>query len=183
LLLQVLVPEQVCTVNVAGDRWMDHFCRVAQPLLKRFTPHQLAQTIWACARLQPNWQPDEAFLQAFYAAVQANLADFDSSSISLSAWGLATLKAKPSTRFLFCFERQAECTLGNLQAAELACTLWALSELKQKRPDQLRLGRLVRRQEVFHSYDHQLLTNLRLLRVVRSLTLGPKGGGARGSNS
>eukprot|EP00882_Tetradesmus_deserticola_P005495 GHRQ01005785.1.p1 GENE.GHRQ01005785.1~~GHRQ01005785.1.p1 ORF type:complete len:154 (+),score=56.42 GHRQ01005785.1:49-462(+) len=111
-----------------------------------------------------------------FVRMQARLPEFDSKSISLTAWALATLKFTPDFRWLFNFERRAECVLSTLAAAELACTLWALSELKQKSPHELRLGRLVRRQDRFHGFDFQLLVNPRLLRVVRSLTLGPQQG-------
>lgn len=86
-------------------------------------------------------------MDRFLDVVRDKLTEFDSKSVSLTAWGLATMKAQPNTRWLFAFERQAERTLSTLAASELACTLWALSELKAKRAHTLRLGRLVRRQE------------------------------------
>ncbi|WIA08946.1 hypothetical protein OEZ85_008363 [Tetradesmus obliquus] len=156
-----------------GKTWMAAYEAASQQLLRSFSPHELAQVVWAFARLP--YQPSEAWRGIFLEAVQARLPEFDSKSISLTAWGLATLKFTPDFRWLFNFERRAECVLSTLAAAELACTLWALSELKQKSPHKLRLGRLVRRQERFHAFDFQLLVNPRLLRVVRSLTLGPQG--------
>jgi hypothetical protein len=89
----------------------------------------------------------QEWLDGFLEVVRVRLLEFDSKSVSLTAWALATLKVQPTARWLFAFERQAERTLSTLNASELACTLWALSELKSKRADKLRLGRLVRRQE------------------------------------
>lgn len=163
-----------------GSLWLETFLHTtmapgpsSKPLLHSFTPHQLAQVIWAFARL-PH-QPGQPWMEVFLEAVRESLLDFDSKSVSLTAWGLATLKASPTARWLFAFERQCERTLSTLAASELACTLWALSELKEKRADKLRLGRLVRRQEVFWGFDYEALANPRLLRVVRQLTLGPQG--------
>jgi hypothetical protein len=164
-----------------GSLWLETFLHTtmapgpcsSKPLLHSFTPHQLAQVIWAFARL-PH-QPGQPWMELFLDAVREGLHDFDSKSVSLTAWGLATLKASPTARWLFAFERQCERTLSTLAASELACTLWALSELKEKRADKLRLGRLVRRQEVFWGFDYEALANPRLLRVVRQLTLGPQG--------
>eukprot|EP00879_Flechtneria_rotunda_P012978 GHRR01013551.1.p1 GENE.GHRR01013551.1~~GHRR01013551.1.p1 ORF type:complete len:406 (+),score=117.24 GHRR01013551.1:317-1534(+) len=165
-----------------GQAWLDNFAAASGPLLQRFTPKELAQVVWAFDRLP--YQPEQAWVDQYLAAVQDHLTEFDAKSLSLTAYGLAKLRLKPSVasswpRWLFAFERQAERTLGKLQAGELACTLWALSELKSKRAHELRLGRLVRRQEVFWPFDYQLLANPKLLRVVRSLTLGPQEGGSR----
>ncbi|KAF8072851.1 hypothetical protein HT031_000511 [Scenedesmus sp. PABB004] len=167
--------------HAPGAAWLDAFAAAARPRLHAFTPPQLAQLVWAVART-PHWAPEREWMLDFLNAVQAQLPDFDSKSISLTAWGLATLAAtergaefRPSTRFLWRFELAAEAVLGDLAAAELACTLWALSSLKSKRAHELRLGRLVRRQTSFRGYDYQVLTNPRLLRLVRTLTLGPAG--------
>lgn len=131
-----------------SSAWLNTFAATSLPLLESFTPHQLAQVIWAFARLP--YQPSQTWMDGYLAVVRDKLTEFDSASVSLTAWGLATLKAQPNTRWLFAFERQAERTLSTLAAAELACTLWALSELKAKRAHELRLGRLVRRQEGAH---------------------------------
>lgn len=156
------------------DAWLNSFTAASQPLLASFTPHQLAQVVWGFARLP--WQPGQHWLAAYLDAVQGQLKDFDSKSISLTAWGLATLKVEPGVRWLYTFEVQAKSTLKTLAASELACTLWALSQLKNKQPHELSLGRLVRRQDRFWEYDYSLLSNPRLLRVVRHLTLGPQQG-------
>lgn len=155
-----------------GSLWLETFAATSAPLLDNFTPHQLAQVIWAFARLP--YQPGQPWMDSFLEVVRVKLQQFDSKSVSLTAWGLATMKASPTARWLFAFERQCERTLSTLAASELACTLWALSELKEKRADKLRLGRLVRRQEVFWGFDFEALANPRLLRVVRQLTLGPQ---------
>jgi hypothetical protein len=136
------VAKLQCDVS---PRWLALFAARSRALLPAFTPHQLAQLVWALARLP--FHPGQPYLDDLLAAVSASLPAFEAKAISLTAWGLATLKATPGRRWLFAFERQAERTLSSLACAELACTLWALGELKAKRPHELRLGRLVRRQE------------------------------------
>lgn len=154
--------------------WLGSFEATSQAVLEAFTPHQLAQVVWAFARLP--WQPGQLWLDTYLEAVQLHLKDFDSKSVSLTAWGLATLKVQPGVRWLYGFEVQAKRTLSTLAASELACTLWALSQLKNKQPHELSIGRAVRKQDRFWDYDYSLLSNPRLLRVVRSLTLGPQTG-------
>eukprot|EP00878_Enallax_costatus_P006523 GHUV01006840.1.p1 GENE.GHUV01006840.1~~GHUV01006840.1.p1 ORF type:complete len:358 (+),score=138.67 GHUV01006840.1:1-1074(+) len=154
--------------------WLSSFEATSQAVLETFTPHQLAQVVWGFARLP--WQPGQSWMDAYLEAVQLHLKDFDSKSVSLTAWGLATLKVQPGVRWLYNFEVQAKRTLSTLAASELACTLWALSQLKNKQPHELSIGRAVRKQDRFWDYDYSLLSNPRLLRVVRSLTLGPQTG-------
>jgi hypothetical protein len=48
--------------------------------------------------------------------------------------------------------------------------------LQAKRAHELRLGRLVRRQQSFQQFDFEALTNPRLLRVVRGLLVRPQQG-------
>jgi hypothetical protein len=102
--------------------------------------------------------------------------DFDTKSLSLVTWSLATLGWDPGSAWLTACEAQAACIVRSLQAAELAVTLWALSQLRQQQPHELQLGRLIRSQEDFLLLDYQLLTNPKLFKVVRKLTMGPQGG-------
>jgi hypothetical protein len=128
-----------------GGPWLRRFAATSKALLPLFSPSQLAQVVWAFARLPFN--PGQPWIDALLCVIESRLRDYDAKSISLTAWGLATLKVQPGARWLFAFECQAERSLSTLAAAELACVLWALSELKAKKASELRLGRLVRRQE------------------------------------
>lgn len=68
--------------------------------------------------------------------------------------------------------------MRQLGAAEAATALWALSQLTGKPPQELRLSAALRRpQKGLSQLDFELLADIRMLRVVKSMiTGGPAAG-------
>ena len=99
---------------------------------------------------------------------------------SLTLWALATLKARPPPGWLRAFEGSAEIGVKQLGAAEAATALWALSQLTGRPPQVLRLSAALRRpQKGLSQLDYELLADIRMLRVVKSMITG--GSAAAGS--
>jgi hypothetical protein len=121
--------------------------------------------------------PPQPWLDAFTAAGLAGLRGLDIKSLSLTLWALATLcalGAKPPGRaWLAAYEGHAEMYVKQLGAAEAATSLWALSQLTGKPPPELRLSAALRRPAAgLSALDIELLTDIRMLRVVRSMITG-----------
>ncbi len=158
--------------------WLAAFFAASQPRLREFNAQQSARTLWALARSQV--VPPAAWLDSFQAASLASLRGLDVKSMSLTLWALATLCAlgapRPSRAWLSAFESHAELEVKRLGAAEAATALWALSQLTGKPPQQLRLSAALRRpQQGLSQLDFELLTDIRMLRVVRSMITGTSG--------
>jgi hypothetical protein len=132
----------------------------------------MARTLWALARLGA--PPPADWLDAFLAASLAGLRGFDVKATSLTLWALATLGARPPAAWLRAFEGQAEQAARQLGAAEAATSLWALSQLTRRPPQELRLSAALRRpQKQLSRLDFELLADIRMLRVVKSMITGP----------
>ncbi|KAI8469390.1 MAG: hypothetical protein J3K34DRAFT_522166 [Monoraphidium minutum] len=163
-------------------RWLSAFYAASAPRLREFDAQQMARAAWALARLGA--APPAAWVDGFLAASLAGLRGFDVKSTSLTLWALATLKARPGAAWLRAFEGAAESQAKHLGAAEAATALWALSQLTGRPPQELRLSAALRRpQRGLSQLDYELLSDLRMLRVVKSMITGNTSGGGAGSAS
>lgn len=154
-------------------RWLSAFYSASRGRLREFDAQQMARAVWALARLGA--VPPAEWMDAFLASSLANLRGFDVKSTSLTLWALATLSGlgcprRPSGVWLAAFEGQAELGVRQLGAAEAATSLWALSQLMGKPPQRLRLSAALRRpQPGLSQLDFELLSDIKMLRVVRSM--------------
>lgn len=159
--------------------WLAAFFEASRPRMREFTPAQSARTLWALARLQV--VPPAPWMDAFLAAALAGLRGLDIKSLSLTLWALATLCSlgahRPTRGWLAAVEGHAELYVRQLGAAEAATALWALSQLTGTPPHELRLSAALRRPQLgLTQLDFELLTDIRMLRVVRSMLCGSSTG-------
>jgi hypothetical protein len=138
--------------------------------LHTFTPSQLATSIYSLALLQQ--QPPPAWLAAFFAASQGQLAKASAQDLSNSLWGLATLGLNPPAAWWGAFQAAVTGRLWELNGVAVANVVWAAGKLGLRVQPQLGELLLWQAQRKLAGMDLQLLSSL-LWGVVK-MELQPK---------
>jgi hypothetical protein len=109
-------------------RWLDWFLIESLPQLPRFQPRELANTLWALARL--GHAPAEPWMAALLASTAARLCAFRPAELTALAWALAALRYHPGDDWLRSFQAAAAAQMEAFEAPELAAVARALAKLR-----------------------------------------------------
>ena len=96
----------------------------ATELLPCFTSRELANTLWALARMGHN--PGETFMSAFLYRAEEELPSFNSQDLANTLWALARMGHNPGEMFMSAFLDRAETELPSFNSQSLTNILWAL---------------------------------------------------------
>ncbi|CAE8599374.1 unnamed protein product [Polarella glacialis] len=161
-----------------GNRFLSELFEVAEGLLGEFWPRNLANSMWACAKLRCRPEAD-AFLSLLAEQLAARAAELTPVELSNSLWGMGKLQMEPGESVLHALVETSRQQLPRWKAQDLASCLWALAAL-QYQPDSAFMDALA---SASHANLHrfkgdELVVSLRVFSQLKLSHAEPSGAGA-----
>ena len=119
------------TFDISPPAWMDLFESESCGRLSAFNSMDLANTIWAFAKLCH--RPSNKWLITFLDASLAQLPSLNAQDVSNTIWALAELGVKPMSEWMAALTQPLMIFLDTLSEQHSANTLWALTVLQEYR--------------------------------------------------